>query len=212
MDFAKMPDGLIPVIVQDAHTGQVLMLGYQNEEAQRVTRQTGRVTFYSRSKQRLWTKGETSGNYLAVVSMHEDCDQDALLILARPDGPTCHRGTTSCFEQPNQTQYPAPAVSFMAELERLVQRRHQHPDEDPKSYTASLFRKGMPKIAQKVGEEAVETVIDAVGGNTEGLKGEAADLLYHVLVLLTASGLSMEDVVGVLKQRHTTISGGVRRE
>nr|WP_261989999.1 bifunctional phosphoribosyl-AMP cyclohydrolase/phosphoribosyl-ATP diphosphatase HisIE [Hymenobacter sp. BT190] len=212
MDFAKMPDGLIPVIVQDAHTGQVLMLGYQNEEAQRVTRQTGRVTFFSRSKQRLWTKGETSGNYLTVVSEHADCDQDALLILARPDGPTCHRGTTSCFEQPQQTRYPAPAVSFVGELERLVQRRHQHPDEDPKSYTASLFRKGMPKIAQKVGEEAVETVIDAVGGNVEGLKGEAADLLYHLLVLLTASGLSMEDVVDVLKQRHTTISGGVRRE
>lgn len=207
-----MPAGLIPVIVQDAHTGQVLMLGYQNEEAQCVTRQTGRVTFFSRSRQRLWTKGETSGNYLTVVSEHEDCDQDALLIRAIPDGPTCHRGTTSCFEQPDQTVYPAPAVSFVAELERLVQRRHQHPDDDPNSYTVSLFRKGMPKIAQKVGEEAVEAVIDAVGGNVEGLKGEVADLLYHLLVLLTASGLSLEDVVAVLKQRHTTISGGVRRE
>lgn len=207
-----MPDGLIPVIVQDAATGQVLMLGYQNEEAQRVTRQTGRVTFFSRSKQRLWTKGETSGNYLTVVSEHEDCDQDALLIRAIPDGPTCHRGTTSCFEQPTQTAYPAPAVSFIAELERLIQRRQQFPEEDPNSYTASLFRKGMPKIAQKVGEEAVETVIDAVVGNVEGLKGEAADLLYHLLVLLTAAGLSLEEVVQVLKQRHTTISGGVRRE
>ncbi|NVO29640.1 bifunctional phosphoribosyl-AMP cyclohydrolase/phosphoribosyl-ATP diphosphatase HisIE [Hymenobacter lapidiphilus] len=212
MDFAKMPDGLIPVIVQDAATGQVLMLGYQNEEAQRVTRETGRVTFFSRSKQRLWTKGETSGNYLTVVSEHEDCDQDALLIRAIPDGPTCHRGTTSCFEQPDQTAYPAPAVGFIAELERLVQRRHQFPDEDPNSYTASLFRKGMPKIAQKVGEEAVETVIDAVGGNVAGLKGEAADLLYHLVVLLTASGLSLEDVVAVLRERHSTISGGVRRE
>ncbi|ALD20896.1 bifunctional phosphoribosyl-AMP cyclohydrolase/phosphoribosyl-ATP diphosphatase HisIE [Hymenobacter sp. DG25A] len=212
MDFAKMPDGLIPVIVQDAHTGQVLMLGYQNEEAQRVTQETGRVTFYSRSKQRLWTKGETSGNYLTVVSQHPDCDQDALLIRAIPDGPTCHRGTTSCFEQLDQTAYPAPAVSFIAELERLVQRRQQFPEEDSKSYTASLFRKGMPKIAQKVGEEAVETVIDAVAGNVEGLKGEAADLLYHLLVLLTASGLSLEDVVAVLRQRHSTISGGVRRE
>ncbi|UPL50923.1 bifunctional phosphoribosyl-AMP cyclohydrolase/phosphoribosyl-ATP diphosphatase HisIE [Hymenobacter sublimis] len=211
MDFAKMPDGLIPVIVQDAHTGQVLMLGYQNEEAQRVTRQSGRVTFYSRSKQRLWTKGETSGHYLTVVSQHPDCDQDALLIRAIPDGPTCHRGTTSCFEQPDQTAYPAAAVSFIGELERLVQRRHRYPEEDPKSYTASLFRKGMSKIAQKVGEEAVETVIDAVGGNTEGLKGEAADLLYHLLVLLTAAGLSLEDVVQVLRQRHTTIAGGVRR-
>ena len=212
MDFAKMPDGLIPVIVQDAATGQVLMLGYQNEEAKRVTRETGRMTFFSRSKQRLWTKGETSSNYLTVVSEHEDCDQDALLIRAIPDGPTCHRGTTSCFEQPNQTAYPAPAVGFIAELERLVQRRHQFPDEDPKSYTASLFRKGMPKIAQKVGEEAVETVIDAVGGNVAGLKGEAADLLYHLVVLLTASGLSLEDVVAVLRERHSTISGGVRRE
>lgn len=212
MDFAKMPDGLIPVIVQDAATGQVLMLGYQNEEAQRVTRATGRVTFFSRSKQRLWTKGETSGNYLTVVSEHEDCDQDALLIRAIPDGPTCHRGTTSCFEQANEAAYPAPAVGFIAELERLVQRRHQFPDEDPNSYTASLFRKGMPKIAQKVGEEAVETVIDAVGGNVAGLTGEAADLLYHLVVLLTAAGLSLEDVVAVLRERHSTISGGVRRE
>ncbi|GAB3293397.1 bifunctional phosphoribosyl-AMP cyclohydrolase/phosphoribosyl-ATP diphosphatase [Hymenobacter tenuis] len=212
MDFNKMPDGLIPVIVQDAQTGQVLMLGYQNEEALQVTRQTGRVTFFSRSKQRLWTKGESSGNFLTVVSIHPDCDQDALLIRATPAGPTCHRGTTSCFEQANQTAYPAAPVSFIAELERLVQRRQQFPDEDPKSYTVSLFRKGMPKIAQKVGEEAVETVIDAVAGNAEGLKGEAADLLYHLLVLLTASGLTLEDVVQVLKQRHTTIAGGVRRE
>ncbi|WP_019946706.1 bifunctional phosphoribosyl-AMP cyclohydrolase/phosphoribosyl-ATP diphosphatase HisIE [Hymenobacter aerophilus] len=211
MDFAKMPDGLIPVIVQDAATGQVLMLGYQNEEAQRVTRETGRVTFFSRSKQRLWTKGETSGNYLTVVSQHEDCDQDALLIRALPDGPTCHRGTISCFEQPNEAAYPAPPIGFIAELERLVQRRYRFPDEDPNSYTASLFRKGMPKIAQKVGEEAVETVIDAVGGNVDGLKGEAADLLYHLVVLLTAAGSSLEDVVGVLRERHSTISGGVRR-
>lgn len=207
-----MPDGLVPVIVQDAQTGQVLMLGYQNEEALIKTQQEGRVTFFSRSKQRLWTKGETSGNYLTVVSMHPDCDQDALLILATPDGPTCHRGTTSCFEQPEQPGYPAPAVSFVAELERLVQRRYHFPDEEPKSYTASLFRKGIPKMAQKVGEEAVETVIDAVGGNREGLKGEAADLLYHLLVLLTASGLSLEDIVEVLRQRHSTISQGVRRE
>jgi phosphoribosyl-ATP pyrophosphohydrolase/phosphoribosyl-AMP cyclohydrolase len=212
MDFAKMPDGLIPVIVQDAQTGQVLMLGYQNEDAQRVTTETGRVTFFSRSKQRLWTKGETSGNYLTVVSQHPDCDQDALLIRALPDGPTCHRGTTSCFQQPREEAYPMAPVGFIAELERLVQRRQRFPDEDPKSYTVSLFRKGMPKIAQKVGEEAVETVIDAVGGNTEGLKGEAADLLYHLLVLLTASGLTLEDIVEVLRQRHTTISGGVRRE
>ena len=212
MDFAKMPDGLVPVVVQDAQTGQVLMLGYQNEEALRKTQQEGRVTFFSRSKQRLWTKGETSGHFLTVVSMHPDCDHDALLILATPDGPTCHRGTTSCFEQPEQLAYSAPAVSFVAELERLVQRRHQFPNEEPNSYTASLFRKGVPKMAQKVGEEAVETVIDAVAGNREGLRGEAADLLYHLLVLLTAAGLSLEDIVEVLRQRHSTISQGIRRE
>ncbi len=207
-----MPDGLVPVIVQDAQTGQVLMLGYQNEEALTKTQLEGRVTFFSRSKQRLWTKAETRGNFLPVVRLPTDCDQDALLILATPDGPTCHRGTTSCFEQPEQLAYPAPAVSFVAELERLVQHRHRFPDEDPNSYTASLFRKGIPKIAQKVGEEAVETVIDAVAGNRDGLPGEAADLLYHLLVLLTASGLSLENVVDVLRQRHSTISQGVRRE
>lgn len=207
-----MPDGLVPVIVQDAHTGQVLMLGYQNEQALMKTQQEGRVTFFSRSKQRLWTKGETSGHFLTVVSIHPDCDQDALLILATPDGPTCHRGTTSCFEQPEQQAYPAPAIIFVAELERLVQRRHQFPEEEPNSYTASLFRKGIPKMAQKVGEEAVETVIDAVGGNQEGLKGEAADLLYHLVVLLTASGLGLDDIVQVLRQRHSVISQGIRRE
>ncbi|MBC6612874.1 bifunctional phosphoribosyl-AMP cyclohydrolase/phosphoribosyl-ATP diphosphatase HisIE [Hymenobacter sp. BT507] len=211
LDFDKM-GGLLPAVVQDADTGQVLMLGYVNEEAWQKTRQEGRVTFFSRSKNRLWTKGETSGNYLTVVSLHEDCDGDALLIRARPDGPTCHRGTVSCFEQPQQTALPTAPVGFLAELERLVQRRRDFPDEDPKSYTASLFRKGMPKIAQKVGEEAVETVIDAVGGNTEGLKGEAADLLYHLLVLLAGSGLSLEDIIAVLRERHSTISAGVRRE
>ncbi|MBC6989953.1 MULTISPECIES: bifunctional phosphoribosyl-AMP cyclohydrolase/phosphoribosyl-ATP diphosphatase HisIE [Hymenobacter] len=211
LDFAKM-DGLLPVVVQDAATGQVLMLGYMNQQALDQTQAEGRVTFFSRSKNRLWTKGETSGHFLTVVSLHPDCDGDALLIRAIPDGPTCHRGTTSCFEQPEQTAYPAAPVGFIAELERLVQRRRDFPDEDPNSYTASLFRKGMPKIAQKVGEEAVETVIDAVGGNLEGLKGEAADLLYHLLVLLAAAQLTLDDVVAVLRQRHTTISAGQRRE
>ncbi|OON67628.1 bifunctional phosphoribosyl-AMP cyclohydrolase/phosphoribosyl-ATP diphosphatase HisIE [Hymenobacter sp. CRA2] len=210
-DFDKM-GGLIPAVVQDADTGQVLMLGYVNEEALRKTEQEGRVTFFSRSKNRLWTKGETSGHYLTVVSLHPDCDEDALLIRARPDGPTCHRGTVSCFEQPAQTALPTAPISFLAELERLVQRRQQQPGEEPNSYTVKLFQKGMPKIAQKVGEEAVETVIDAVAGNTEGLKGEAADLLYHLLVLLTASGLTIDDVVQVLRQRHSTISAGTRRE
>lgn len=212
MNFHKMPDGLIPAVVQDDQTGQVLMLGYVNEEALTKTRQEGRVTFFSRSKNRLWTKGETSGNFLTLVSLHPDCDGDALLIRARPAGPTCHRGTVSCFEQPDQTARPAAPVGFLAELERLVQRRRDFPEEDPKSYTASLFRKGMPKIAQKVGEEAVETVIDAVGGNFAGLPGEAADLLYHLLVLLAAADLTLEQVVAVLRERHSTISAGVRRE
>ncbi|RYU83341.1 bifunctional phosphoribosyl-AMP cyclohydrolase/phosphoribosyl-ATP diphosphatase HisIE [Hymenobacter persicinus] len=211
LDFKKM-DGLLPAVVQDADTGQVLMLGYVNEEAWQKTRQQGRVTFFSRSKNRLWTKGETSGNFLTVVSLHPDCDGDAILIRARPDGPTCHRGTVSCFEQTGQTAYPTAPVSFLAELERLVQRRRDFPAEEPKSYTVSLFAKGMPKIAQKVGEEAVEAVIDAVGGNVEGLKGEAADLLYHLLVLLAASQITLEEIVAVLRQRHSTISGGVRRE
>ncbi|GAA4010702.1 bifunctional phosphoribosyl-AMP cyclohydrolase/phosphoribosyl-ATP diphosphatase HisIE [Hymenobacter fastidiosus] len=211
LDFAKMND-LLPAVVQDADTGQVLMLGYVNEEAWAKTQQEGRVTFFSRSKNRLWTKGETSGNYLTVVSLHPDCDGDAILIRARPDGPTCHRGTTSCFEQPEQTAYPAAPVGFLAELERLVQRRRDFPAEEPNSYTVSLFRKGMPKIAQKVGEEAVETVIDAVGGNIEGLKGEVADLLYHLLVLLAASQVTLEEVVAVLRARHSTIAAGIRRE
>ncbi|GAB2941491.1 bifunctional phosphoribosyl-AMP cyclohydrolase/phosphoribosyl-ATP diphosphatase HisIE [Hymenobacter coalescens] len=211
LDFEKM-DGLIPAVVQDADTGQVLMLGYVNEEALRKTEQEGRVTFFSRSKNRLWTKGETSGHYLTVVSLHPDCDQDALLIRARPDGPTCHRGTVSCFEQPAQAAVPAAPVGFLAELERLVQRRQQRPEEEPNSYTVKLFQKGMPKIAQKVGEEAVETVIDAVAGNREGLPGEVADLLYHLLVLLAAAGLSLDDVVQVLRQRHATISSGTRRD
>jgi phosphoribosyl-ATP pyrophosphohydrolase/phosphoribosyl-AMP cyclohydrolase len=211
LDFAKMND-LLPAVVQDADTGQVLMLGYLNEEAWLKTRQQGRVTFFSRSKNRLWTKGETSGHFLTVVSLHPDCDGDAVLIRARPDGPTCHRGTTSCFEQVDQSAYPAAPISFVAELERLVQRRRDFPAEEPKSYTVSLFAKGIPKIAQKVGEEAVETVIDAVGGNREGLKGEAADLLYHLLVLLAASRITLEEVVAVLRERHSTISAGIRRE
>lgn len=211
LDFDKM-GGLIPAVVQDADTGQVLMVGYVNEEAWAQTRQQGRVTFFSRSKNRLWTKGETSGNYLTVVSLHEDCDGDAVLIRALPAGPTCHRGTVSCFEQPAQTARPGAPVGFLAELERLVQRRRDFPAEDPNSYTASLFRKGLPKIAQKVGEEAVETVIDAVAGNVAGLQGEAADLLYHLLVLLAASGLTLADIVDVLRERHHTISAGVRRE
>ncbi len=210
LDFAKM-NGQLPAVVQDADTGQVLMLGYLNEEAWLKTQQEGRVTFFSRSKNRLWTKGEASGHFLEVVSLHPDCDQDAVLIRARPQGPTCHRGTVSCFEQAGQTAAPAAPVGFLAELERLIQRRRQFPQEEPESYTARLFAKGLPKIAQKVGEEAVETVIDAVAGNRTGLPGEAADLLYHLLVLLSAADLSLAEVLAVLQERHQSIAAGVRR-
>ncbi|MGI4835662.1 MAG: bifunctional phosphoribosyl-AMP cyclohydrolase/phosphoribosyl-ATP diphosphatase HisIE [Janthinobacterium lividum] len=221
LNFAKMPDQLVPAIVQDVATGQVLMLGYFNAEAWQLTQIQGRVTFFSRSKQRLWTKGETSGHYLEVVSLHLDCDQDTVLVLARPNGPTCHRGTTSCFEalpgtatelqaQP-ATAWPAPAVGFLAELDHLIEQRRQHPELEPGSYTGRLFEKGLARIAQKVGEEAVETIIDAMAGNQAGLPGEAADLLYHLLVLLRASGSSLAELLAVLRQRHQRISAGERR-
>jgi len=215
LDFQKMPDQLIPAVVQDAATGQVLMLGYFNAEAWQKTQAEGRVTFFSRSKQRLWTKGETSGNYLHVVSLHVDCDQDTVLVLAHPDGPTCHRGTTSCFEAPlgqgGRGPQPTPALALVAELDRLIAHRQQHPEAEPGSYTVRLFEKGLARIAQKVGEEAVETVIDAMAGNRAGLPGEAADLLYHLLVLLRASGSSLAEMLAVLQQRHQTISAGQRR-
>lgn len=195
--------GLLPAIVQDADTGQVLMLGYLNEEAWARTQQEGRVTFFSRSKNRLWTKGEASGHYLLVVSLHIDCDADTVLIRAQPVGPTCHRGTVSCFEQAAQTVAPAAPIGFLAALERLIVERQQFPDRAPTSYTVSLFKKGVAKIAQKVGEEAVETVIDAVAGRRETLPGEVADLVYHLLVLLVASGVSMAEVVAVLQERHS---------
>ena len=194
--------GLAPAIVQDAATGQVLMLGYVNAESWARTRQEGRVTFFSRSRNRLWTKGEESGNVLWVESLHVDCDADTVLIRATPAGPTCHRGTLSCFEQPDQAQLPAAPVGFLAGLERLVVERQQFPERAPTSYTVSLFQKGIPKIAQKVGEEAVETVIDAVAGHRETLPGEVADLLYHLLVLLTAAGVPLAEVIAVLQERH----------
>jgi phosphoribosyl-ATP pyrophosphohydrolase/phosphoribosyl-AMP cyclohydrolase len=225
LDFQKMPDQLIPAIVQDAATGQVLMLGYFNAEAWHKTQAEGRVTFFSRSKQRLWTKGETSGHYLQVVSLHVDCDQDTVLVRAQPAGPTCHRGTTSCFDTEVPVAapatagtgvvvgagLPAPAVGLLAELDQLIERRRQFPAEEPGSYTVRLFEKGLARIAQKVGEEAVETVIDAMAGNKAGLAGEAADLVYHLLVLLRVSGLSLDEMLAVLRQRHQTIAAGQRR-
>jgi len=226
LDFQKMPDQLVPAIVQDAATGQVLMLGYFNAEAWHKTQAEGRVTFFSRSKQRLWTKGETSGHYLQVVSLHIDCDQDTVLVRAHPAGPTCHRGTTSCFDTEVLgvvsgssaevtavvgAGLPAPAVGFLAELDQLIERRRQFPAEEPGSYTVRLFEKGLARIAQKVGEEAVETVIDAMAGNKIGLAGEAADLVYHLLVLLRVSGSSLDEMLAVLRQRHQTIGAGHRR-
>ena len=194
--------GLAPAIVQDAATGQVLMLGYLNDEAWAQTQREGKVTFFSRSKNRLWIKGESSGNFLTVVSLHVDCDADTVLIRALPAGPTCHRGTVSCFEQSGQQQVPSAPIGFLAGLERLIVERQQFPERAPASYTVSLFNKGMGKIAQKVGEEAVETVIDAVSGSVDTLPGEVADLLYHLLVLLVASGVPMSSVIEVLQERH----------
>jgi phosphoribosyl-ATP pyrophosphohydrolase/phosphoribosyl-AMP cyclohydrolase len=198
--------GLAPAIVQDAATGQVLMLGYVNTESWAITRDQGRVCFFSRSKNRLWTKGEESGNFLQVDSLHVDCDADTVLIRVTPAGPTCHRGTVSCFQQADEHAAPAAPVGFLAQLERLIVERKQFPERAPDSYTVSLFKKGMPKIAQKVGEEAVETVIDAVAGHRETLPGEVADLLYHLLVLLVSAGVPLNEVIEVLTERHFTPS------
>jgi phosphoribosyl-ATP pyrophosphohydrolase/phosphoribosyl-AMP cyclohydrolase len=198
LDFDKT-GGLVPAVIQDELTGQVLMLGYMNQEALDKTREEGLVTFFSRSKNRLWTKGETSGNTLQVRSITRDCDADSLLIKVLPNGPTCHTGTTSCFGE-EQASNRAAAIRFIANLEEVIQQRKADPAEG--SYTNFLFDKGVNKIAQKVGEEAVETVIDAVAGQLDTMKGEAADLLYHLLVLLAATGLELKDVVAVLQERH----------
>lgn len=191
LDFTKN-SGLIPVIIQNNDTQQVLMLGYMNDEAFQKTQTENVVTFFSRSKNRLWTKGETSRNYLKVVSIKEDCDQDALLIKVTPDGPTCHNGTTSCFAN-------EPQVSFLNELENIIENRISNPNSE--SYVASLFQKGINKIAQKVGEEAVELVIEAKDDNQDLFIGEAADLLFHYLVLLKAKGLGLINVEAILKER-----------
>ncbi|MGB1241609.1 MAG: bifunctional phosphoribosyl-AMP cyclohydrolase/phosphoribosyl-ATP diphosphatase HisIE [Chitinophagales bacterium] len=193
LNFNKMND-LIPAIVQDVHTHKVLMLGYMNEAAFQKTLEEKRVTFYSRSKQRLWTKGETSGNYLELVSIKEDCDQDALLVKAIPKGPVCHTGNDTCFEEQNQADY------FLAHLEQVIQDRKAQPNAN--SYTSSLFAKGINKVAQKVGEEAVELVIEAKDNDKNLFLGEAADLMYHYLVLLAAKNHTLSEVVEVLKKRH----------
>ena len=193
IDFAKYADGLVPAIVQDPSTGAVLMLGFMNAEALQKTEATGHVTFFSRSKQRLWTKGETSGNFLELVSITPDCDNDTLLIEARPAGPVCHTGSDTCFGDTESS------LAFLTELESIIASRAAEPAEG--SYVSKLFAKGINKIAQKVGEEAVETVIAAKDNDLDAFKNEAADLLFHYLVLLQAKGVGLTEITTVLKGR-----------
>ena len=193
-DLSKSGDGLLTVVVQDYATLKVLMVAYMNEEAFEKTVATGKATFYSRSRQALWTKGETSGNFIEVVKMYPDCDNDTLLIMGKPYGPACHRGTTSCFDTPENE-------GFVRKLEKVIQGRHATMPEG--SYTTMLFNKGVNKIAQKVGEEAVETVIEAIDGNKERYLYEACDLLYHLLVLNEQMGFTLEDVERELAERHS---------
>jgi len=193
-NFSKSQNGLLPAIIQDSITKTVLMLGYMNKEAFQKTKETEQVTFYSRSKKRIWVKGEESGNFLKLVKIKVDCDQDAILITANPQGPTCHTGTDSCWGETNQSHY-----GFLTELEEIITERKRTNDDN--SYVASLFREGINKIAQKVGEEAVETVIEAKDENSELFLNESADLLFHFLILLKEKGFSLNDVEAVLKDR-----------
>lgn len=197
LNYEKYADGLIPTIVQDAETRVVLMLGFMNEDAVDQTQETARVTFYSRSRQQLWTKGETSGNYLDVVSIETDCDEDTLLIFARPSGPVCHTGSATCFGESNSKQSP---TDFLLVLEKVIDERRCERTEQ--SYVASLFEKGINKIAQKLGEEAVELVIEATGDDLGKFKSEASDLLFHYLILLRAKGISITDVIEELEGRR----------
>lgn len=194
LDFEKM-GGLIPAIVQDNNTNKVLMLGFMNEEAYEETKETGKVTFFSRTKNRLWMKGETSGNTLQVVSMMVDCDNDTILIKANPAGPVCHTGADTCFGEKNVED-----IMFLKYLQDFIEQRRQEMPEG--SYTTSLFLKGVNRMAQKVGEEAVETVIEATNGTEDGFIYEASDLVYHLIVLLTSKGLRLEDLARELKKRH----------
>lgn len=195
LDFDKM-NGLVPAIIQDNYTQKVLMLGFMNEEAYNKTVETGKVTFFSRTKNRLWTKGEESGNFLHVVSIAADCDNDTLLIKANPAGPVCHTGADTCWGEKNEQD-----IMFLKELQDFIDKRHEEMPE--KSYTTSLFKSGVIKMAQKVGEEAVETVIEACNGTDERLIYEGADLLYHLIVLLTSKGYRIEDLARELKERHS---------
>lgn len=195
VDFDKC-GGLVPAIIQDANTKTVLMLGYMNEESLRKTQQTGLVTFYSRTRQCLWTKGETSGNCLHVVSIKSDCDNDTLLIQVHPDGPTCHTGTDTCWGEENKLN----PLTFLSELSDFIEQRHREMPEG--SYTTSLFRDGLNRMAQKVGEEALELVIEATNGSNDRLIYEGSDMLYHLIVLLTSKGLRIEDMAAELMERH----------
>ncbi len=194
IDYKKYSDGLVPAIIQDANTSKVLMLGFMNEEAVNKTTEIGKVTFFSRSKNRLWTKGEESGHFLAFVSLQVDCDNDTLLIKAIPHGPTCHTGADTCWNETNKPDH------FLYHLESVIEQRKTGGDE--KSYVRSLFAKGINKIAQKVGEEAVEVVIEAKDNNEDLFLNESADLLFHYLLLLNAKGYNLDRVLDVLKERH----------
>ena len=205
IDFEKM-GGLVPAIIQDAVTQKVLMLGFMNEEAYQKTLDTKHVTFWSRTRNTLWTKGETSGNFLNLVDIKVDCDNDTLLIQAHPDGPTCHTGTDTCWGEENH----ANPLLFLTELQDFINRRKEEMPEG--SYTTKLFKEGINKIAQKVGEEALETVIEATNGTSDHLVYEASDLLYHLLVMLTEKGLRIEEVAQELQKRHDPNWDKKRRE
>lgn len=196
IDFNKM-NGLVPAIIQDAVTKNVLMLGYMNQEAYKKTIETKKVTFWSRERKCLWTKGETSGNYLNLVNIKNDCDNDTLLISVQPEGPTCHTGTDTCWGETNNYN----PILFLSELQDFINQRYHDMPED--SYTTSLFKKGVNRIAQKVGEEALETVIEATAGTKDKLVYEASDMLYHLIVLLTNKGLRIENLAQELLERHT---------
>ncbi|WP_026631144.1 bifunctional phosphoribosyl-AMP cyclohydrolase/phosphoribosyl-ATP diphosphatase HisIE [Dyadobacter alkalitolerans] len=201
IDFNKSPDGLIPAIIQDINTSKVLMLGYMSQEALERTKELGTVTFFSRSKQRLWTKGETSGNFLFVNEIAADCDGDTILIKATPAGPTCHTGADTCFGEKNSQDARIGEASFLNYLQKeVIRERKLNPLDE--SYTSSLFRKGINKIAQKVGEEAVEVVIESKDDDADLFKNEVSDLLFHLLVLLEQKNIDLDEVIGVLRSRH----------
>lgn len=201
IDFNKSPDGLVPAIIQDSNTSKVLMLGYMSHDALEKTKELGTVTFFSRSKQRLWTKGETSGNFLFVNEITADCDGDTILIKATPAGPTCHTGADTCFGEKNSQDTRIGEASFLNYLQKeVIRERKLNPRDE--SYTSSLFRKGINKIAQKVGEEAVEVVIESKDDDADLFKNEVSDLLFHLLVLLEQKNIDLDEVIGVLRSRH----------